>query len=216
MLFRSAPPKPAVKPTAVSMTSLPLRGVAENPKISKKHGSQTKVLSDLADTDSLRLKLLKKLKAKKKKLEKLNQVLGHQGSLGGKSTSKPDSTVLESYAVSSSTSVYNSPTYDEFFADLLSPATTASNLSPDSTGLVEMVTNGQEGGGDMTNGGGAIRGEYQEMAVTPQLGGSFAQQVGEVPMTTTNNNFLEEFISGASLVQTEMDTEALSALDLFF
>ncbi|XP_062309271.1 SUMO-specific isopeptidase USPL1 [Osmerus eperlanus] len=211
-----APPKPAFKPMAVSMTSLPLRGVAENPKISKKHGSQTKLPSDLADTDSLRLKLLKKLKAKKKKLEKLNQVLGHQGNLGGKSTSKPDSTILESYAVSSSTSVYNSPTYDEFFADLLSPATTTSNLSPDSTGLVETVTNGQEGGGDMTNGGGAIGGENHEMAVTPQLCGSFAQQVGEVPMTTTNDNFLEEFISGTSLAQTEMETEALSALDLFF
>lgn len=212
--FSPSPLKPTINPRAVSMTSLPSPRVTELPKISsKKHGGRPpKVPAGLNDTDALRLKLLKKLKAKKKKLEKLNQVLGHQGS-----TANPDTTNLGSpYQVSSSTSVYDSPAYDEFFADLLSPATTVSNLSPDSTGFVEMVTNGQEGSGDMTNRGNSNGGENQEIAVISQLDNSTAQPVVKVPMTPTDDNFLEEFISGTSLQQTEMQTEALSALDLFF
>lgn len=213
VLFQGSSPsplKPTVNPRALSMTSLPSQRVTELPKISsKKHGSRpTKVPPGLQDTEALRLKLLKKLKAKKKKLEKLNQVLGHQGS-----TPQPDTTNLESpYQVSSSTSVYDSPAYDEFFADLLSPATTVSNLSPDSTGFVEMVTNGQEGSGDMTNWGNSNGGANQEIAVIPQLDNSTVK----VPVTHTDDNFLEEFISGTSSQQTEMQTEALSALDLFF
>ncbi|KAL0182902.1 hypothetical protein M9458_022277, partial [Cirrhinus mrigala] len=77
----------------------------------------------ISTTEALRLKLLKKLKAKKKKLAKLNQLLGS----AGESAPKPDSTAL-------STSAYDSPAYDQFFAELF-------NLSPDSTGLLEMLNN---------------------------------------------------------------------------
>ncbi|CDQ78894.1 unnamed protein product [Oncorhynchus mykiss] len=98
-------------------------------------------------------------------------MLGYQGGAGGlgEVTCTPDITDRSpSHTVSSSTSVYDSPAYDQFFADLLSPATTASNLSPDSTGLLEMLTtNGQEGGGDLACGGNGISGASQ--VVTPVI-----------------------------------------------
>uniref|UniRef100_A0A8C8FVT1 Ubiquitin specific peptidase like 1 n=1 Tax=Oncorhynchus tshawytscha TaxID=74940 RepID=A0A8C8FVT1_ONCTS len=120
-----------------------------------------KVPAGLSETEALRYKLLKKLKAKKKKLEKLNQKLGFQAAAVGQEVTRgPDCADLRSPStVSSSTSAYDSPAYDEFFADLLSPATTASNLSPDSTGFLDMLTtNGQEGGGNLACGGNAIGG----------------------------------------------------------
>ncbi|XP_041707373.2 SUMO-specific isopeptidase USPL1 isoform X1 [Coregonus clupeaformis] len=207
------------------MTSLPPSpGVTELPKISssRKHspgGQGSKVPAGLSETEALRYKLLKKLKAKKKKLEKLNQMLGYPG---GGVTCRPDMADRNpSYTVSSSTSVYDSPAYDEFFADLLSPATTASNLSPDSTGFLEMLTtNGQEGGGDLACGGNGIGGASQVVTpVTLQPASHYVvvpQPDLAGPITTSGENFLEEFISGSANQQTEMETETLSALDMFF
>ncbi|XP_029626131.1 SUMO-specific isopeptidase USPL1 isoform X2 [Salmo trutta] len=200
----------------------PSPGVTEIPKISssRKHSPGGQV----SETDALRYKLLKKLKAKKKKLEKLNQMLGYQGGAGGRGevTCTPDITDRSpSHTVSSSTSVYDSPAYDQFFADLLSPATTASNLSPDSTGFLEMLTtNGQEGVGDLACGGDGISGASQ--VVTPVILHPanhvvvVPQPVLAEPITTSGENFLEEFISGSANQQTEMETDTLSALDLFF
>ncbi|XP_042167069.1 SUMO-specific isopeptidase USPL1 isoform X1 [Oncorhynchus tshawytscha] len=229
--IQSQPPalvsrKPLINHTTSAVpivTSLPPSpGVTEIPKISssRKHSPGGQV----SETDALRYKLLKKLKAKKKKLEKLNQMLGNQGGAGGRGevTCTPDITDRSpSHTVSSSTSVYDSPAYDQFFADLLSPVTTASNLSPDSTGLLEMLTtNGQEGGGDLACGGNGISGASQ--VVTPVIlhpanHGVVVPQPGLAePITTSGENFLEEFISGSANQQTEMETDTLSALDLFF
>ncbi|KAM9437627.1 SUMO-specific isopeptidase USPL1 isoform 1-T1 [Salvelinus alpinus] len=218
--------KPLINHTTSAVpivTSLPPSpGVTELPKISssRKHSPGGQV----SETDALRYKLLKKLKAKKKKLEKLNQMLGYQGGAGGRGevTCTPDITDRSpSHTVSSSTSVYDSPAYDQFFADLLSPATTASNLSPDSTGFLEMLTtNGQEGGGDLACGRNGISGASK--VVTPVIlptanHGVVVPQPGLAePITTSGENFLEEFISGSANQQTEMETDTLSALDLFF
>ncbi|XP_064827482.1 SUMO-specific isopeptidase USPL1-like isoform X2 [Oncorhynchus masou masou] len=227
--------KPLINHTTSAVpivTSLPPSpGVTEIPKTSssRKHSPGGQV----SETDALRYKLLKKLKAKKKKLEKLNQMLGYQGGAGGRGevTCTPDITDRSpSHTVSSSTSVYDSPAYDQFFADLLSPATTTSNLSPatttsnlspDSTGLLEMLTtNGQEGGGDLACGGNGISGASQvgtPVILHPANHGVVVPQPGLAePITTSGENFLEEFISGSANQQTEMETDTLSALDLFF
>lgn len=104
-----------------------------------KHGSySSSVPPGLGETEALRYKLMKKLKAKKKKLAKLNQLLGHRDRL------QPDSTALNSPSTVAS-STYDSSGGNDFLSDLLSPATTASHLSPDSTGFLEMLAGGQEG-----------------------------------------------------------------------
>ncbi|XP_071195926.1 SUMO-specific isopeptidase USPL1-like [Salvelinus alpinus] len=208
-------------------TSLPPSpGVTELHKISssRNQGPGGQVWKDpagLSETETLRYKLLKKLKAKKKKLEKLNQMLGYQGAAGGQEvTRRPDCADLRSPStVSSSTSAYDSPAYDEFFADLLSPATTASNLSPDSTGFLDMLTtNGQEAGGNLACGGNAIGGASQVVTpatLQPANHGVVMPLPGlDGPIMTSGDNFLEEFISGSANQQ--METEALSAFDLFF
>ncbi|XP_055738093.1 SUMO-specific isopeptidase USPL1-like [Salvelinus fontinalis] len=209
------------------VTSLPPPpGVTELHKISSSRnqgpgGQVTKDPAGLSETETLRYKLLKKLKAKKKKLEKLNQMLGYQGAAGGQEvTRRPDCADLRSPStVSSSTSAYDSPAYDEFFADLLSPATTASNLSPDSTGFLDMLTtNGQEAGGNLACGGNAIGGASQVVTpatLQPANHGVVMPLPGlDEPIMTSGDNFLEEFISGSANQQ--METEALSAFDLFF
>uniref|UniRef100_A0A8C2ZA34 Ubiquitin specific peptidase like 1 n=1 Tax=Cyclopterus lumpus TaxID=8103 RepID=A0A8C2ZA34_CYCLU len=144
------------------------------------------------DTDALRYKLIKKLKAKKKKLAKLNEMLGLQGG----ASRRPDSTDLGSpNTVTSST--YDGSICADFLSDLLSPATTASNLSPDSTGFLEMLTNGHDGADQVDCG---------------------VNAVGAVTQTNAPNteNFLEEFLSQAvAQAPTEMETEALNALELF-
>ncbi|XP_054907497.1 SUMO-specific isopeptidase USPL1 [Poeciliopsis prolifica] len=93
----------------------------------------SKVSSGLSDTETLRYKLLKKLKAKKKKLAKLNQLLETRGG----AHLRPDSTNLNSPSTVSSSICDGS--------DLLSPATTASSFSPDSTGFLEMLVGEQNG-----------------------------------------------------------------------
>lgn len=138
--------------------------------------------SGVSDTKVLRYKLIKKLKAKKKKLARLNEMLGYQG---------PDSTNINS------PSTVTSSTYDGSLMDLLSPATTASNLSPDSTSFFETIATGQ-GGTQRDNGVGA------------------ASQVNTYKNEPSIENFFDEFISQvASQRPTEMEVEALSALDLF-
>ncbi|KTF90335.1 hypothetical protein cypCar_00014245 [Cyprinus carpio] len=164
----------------------------------KKNPSLSADQQPISTTEALRLKLLKKLQAKKKKLAKLNQLLGS----AGESAPKPDSTALSSpYSVTSSTSVYDSPVYDQFFTELLSPATTASNLSPDSTGLLEMLNNGQN-------------------AETTQQNPSVATVVPEAALTypsVTNDSVLnlDEYIQ-SGMGQTAVDNTDFNGLDIFF
>ncbi|XP_059395900.1 SUMO-specific isopeptidase USPL1-like isoform X2 [Carassius carassius] len=164
----------------------------------KKSPSLSADQQPVSTTEALRLKLLKKLKAKKKKLAKLNHLLGS----AGESAPKPDSTALSSpYSVTSSTSVYDSPAYDQFFAELLSPATTVSNLSPDSTGLLEMLNNGQN-------------------AETTQKTPPVATLVPEAPLTypSSNNDSvlnLDEYTQ-SGMGQTTIDNTDFNGLDIFF
>ncbi|XP_023154294.1 SUMO-specific isopeptidase USPL1 [Amphiprion ocellaris] len=172
----------------MSGTSLAVSQTNGLPDISalKKHGSQsTKVPTGLSSTEALRYKLMKKLKAKKKKLAKLNKLLGEQG---GADLHSPST-------VTSST--YDGSTCDDFLSDLLSPATTASNLSPDSTGFLEMLANGQDGA-DCVVGAGAM------------------SQKNNGTNGVNTENFLDEFLLQAVTQRpTDMETEALSALELF-
>ncbi len=168
------------------------------PKISSKKGSghSSRVPSGLSETDALRYKLMKRLKAKKKQLAKLNEMLGHQGG----ASLRPDSTDLGSpNTVTSST--YDDSICDDFLSDLLSPATTASNLSPDSTGFLEMFANGQDGVNQLDSGVNTA---------------CSASQVNTCMNVPSSDNFLEDFLLQAVAERpTEMETEALNALDLF-
>ncbi|KAK1800316.1 hypothetical protein P4O66_000212 [Electrophorus voltai] len=161
----------------------------------------------LCPTDALRLKLMKKLKAKKKKLARLNQLLGKAE---GVAPPRPDSTDLTSlYSVTSSTSAH-SPAYDRFFAELLSPATTASNLSPDSTGLLEVLTSGQ-GGATAEN----SPGENPE-AATANLSAFVLPEATLDNPSSTNDDFLDELISGSGVQQSTIENPDFNALDMFF
>ncbi|TMS14143.1 SUMO-specific isopeptidase USPL1 [Larimichthys crocea] len=186
--------------TVVSGTSLPMPAAKGLPEISssKKHSSQSsKVPPGLSDTEALRYKLLKKLKAKKKKLAVLNEKLGHQGG----DSLRPDSTDLGSpNTVTSST--YDSSICDDFLSDLLSPATTASNLSPDSSGFLERLANGQEGVDQLDCG-------VSEVGTAPQVNMSMNEPNTE--------SFLDDFfLQAVAQRPTEAETEALSGLELFF
>ncbi|XP_015235592.1 PREDICTED: SUMO-specific isopeptidase USPL1 [Cyprinodon variegatus] len=142
---------------------------------SLKKPSSSKVPLALNSTEALRYKLLKKLKAKKKKLAKLNHLLEN----GGMTHLRPDSTDLGSPSTVTS-STFDGSTCDDILSDLLSPATTASHLSPDSTGFLEMVANGTEGPNQLeclVNGSG----------VTSQAVCHRNQQ--------EDHNFLEDFLS---------------------
>ncbi|XP_030648945.1 SUMO-specific isopeptidase USPL1 [Chanos chanos] len=199
---RVSPQKPPVPTTLPAGTTELLK------KSSKKVQDLTSTHQQpLNDVQALRLKLMKKLKAKKKKLAKLNQILGKEG----EPLPKPDSTELCSpYTVSSTTSACSSPTYDQFFADLLSPATTASNLSPDSTGLLELIASSQSGhvaqGSLPENHVPLDSGPVNPVAPGPHL---------NVP-SSNNEDFLEQFMSGSDFQQTSVESTDLSALDLFF
>ncbi|XP_066506846.1 SUMO-specific isopeptidase USPL1 [Hoplias malabaricus] len=166
----------------------------------------------LSTTDALRQKLMKKLKAKKKKLAKLNQLLGKNDK---ESTPRPDSTNLTSpyspYSVTSSTSVYDSSAYDHFFADLLSTSTISSNLSPDSTVLLEMLTSSQGGETSDSN--------PPEQLV--QDNSNFSASVFSDPCVnndpcSTNEDFLDEFISGSGGQQSTIESGDFNGLDVFF
>lgn len=195
----SAHQKLLTNTTLVSGTSLPApeaKGSSELSSFKKRSSQSSKVPPGLSDTEALRYKLIKKLKAKKKKLAKLNQMLVHQGA----ASLQPDSTDLGSpNTVTSST--YEGSICDDILLDLLSPATTASNLSPDSTGFLEMLASGQ-GGADQV-----------ECGVSTDGAASQANPCMNKPDT---ENFLEDFLSQAVAERpTEMEAEALSALDLF-
>ncbi|XP_022594525.1 SUMO-specific isopeptidase USPL1 [Seriola dumerili] len=190
--------KPLKNTPVVSATLLPTPKAKVLPEISssKKQSSQSKVPPGLSDTETLRYKLIKKLKAKKKKLAKLNEMLGHQGG----ASLRPDSTDLNSpNTVTSST--YGGATCDDFLSDLLSPATTASNLSPDSTGFLEMLTSGQDGVEQLDSGVNAV---------------GAVSQTNACMIGSHTENFLDEFLTQAAAQRpTEMESEALSALEFF-
>ncbi|XP_068187400.1 SUMO-specific isopeptidase USPL1 [Antennarius striatus] len=180
-----------VTTTAMSGTSHPLPKARGLPHVSSSENPFSKVPPGLSQTDVLRYKLMKKLKAKKRKLAKLNEIQERQGGAGA----RQDSTDLSSPATVTS-STYDGTISDDLLSDLLSPATTASNLSPDSTGFLEAFASGQE-------------------ALDP---GIDVSQVN--PCDALNNpnpeNFLEDFLSQAVAQRpTEMETEALNALELF-
>ncbi|CAL8265991.1 unnamed protein product [Merluccius merluccius] len=183
--------------------TLPWQGTAPPAQCGAKSNTplSTALPDDLGNTDTLRCKLLKKLKAKQKKLAKLNRLLGQKGEAAAEA--RPDSTERSSpQAVTSSTT---GSTYDEFLSNLLSPASTASNLSPDSTGLLEMLANGKEVADQLDQG-------LNSTAVTSQVNYS-----PHCSLTSNNEDFLEEFLSGvAAQQQTETETQALHELDLFF
>ncbi|XP_026797732.3 SUMO-specific isopeptidase USPL1 [Pangasianodon hypophthalmus] len=154
-------------------------------------------------TEALRLKLMKRLKAKKKKLAKLNQLLSVEE---GESTPRPDSTDISSpYSVTSSTSAYDSPAFDHFFAELLSPAMSTSHLSPDSTGLLEILTTSSQSA---------------ETTESSSQENSVPASKLPVPLlndpSSTNDNFLDELISGSKEQQSVIENAELNALDIFF
>uniref|UniRef100_A0A3B1KER2 Ubiquitin specific peptidase like 1 n=1 Tax=Astyanax mexicanus TaxID=7994 RepID=A0A3B1KER2_ASTMX len=200
---------PASQPTVpLPQKTLPIQAS----KILKSAGKKTTHLSAsqpaLSTIDALRLKLMKKLKAKKKKLAKLNQLLGRSE---GQSPAIPDSTDLNSpYSVTSSTSVYSSTACDNFFADLLSPATTSSNHSPDSTGLLEMMNNSQCG-------------ETSDISPPEKLAlymSDFSASLHPGPPvndpSSANDNFLDEFISGSEAQQSAIENTDFNTLEMFF
>lgn len=164
---------------------------------SNKHSRQSsKVLPGLSATEALRYKLVKKLKAKKKKLAKLNEMLGHQD----RASSRPDSTDLSSpNTVTSST--YASSVCDDFLSDLLSPATTVSNLSPDSTDFLEILSNKQDG-------------VYQsDCGINCNTAVS---QISTYMNEPTRDDFLDDFLSQVVVQRpTAEEAEALSGLDFF-
>lgn len=160
------------------------RGGLTETLLKKRHTS--KPPPGLSEKEVQRYKQMKKLKAMKKKLAKLNQLLGHQD--------WPDSTNADSPTTVTS-STYEGSISDDLLLDLLSPATTASNLSPDSTGFLEMIANGQEGG------------EQPEARAAPSPQADHANPA---------ENFLEDFLSQAVAQRpSEIEAEMLSALDLF-
>lgn len=182
-------------PTVMSSTSLITPGAKALLKTSlKRHGSHSsEVPVGLGSTEALRYKLLKQLKSRKKQLARINKMLDKHEGL----QLRPDSTDLDSPSTVTS-STYDGATSDDFLSDLLSPATTASNLSPDSTGFFEMFANGPDGAERVVE----AAGRPSEMN-----GGTNRQH---------DENFLDEFLSqAASHTPTDMETEALSALELF-
>lgn len=153
-------------------------------------------------TEALRLKLMKRLKAKKKKLAKLNQLLNTEE---GESTPRPDSTDISSpYSVTSSTSAYDNPAFDDLFAELLSPSMSATVLSPDSTDHLEILTNSQSAG--------ISESSSQENSVPAS---KLPVPLLNVP-SPANENFLEEFISGSREQQSVIENAELNALDIIF
>ncbi|TRY66044.1 hypothetical protein DNTS_025764 [Danionella cerebrum] len=167
-----------------------------NPVCPKKSPEQPPISS----TEALRLKLMKKLNAKKKKLAKLNNLLGN----GVESAPKPDSTAISSpYSVSSSTSTFDNSEYDQFFAELLSPATSVTNHSPDSTGLVEMVGKGLNG---------------ETSVVNPQFPSTEATVIPDATVpygSSANYSPLDEYID-SEMSLNAIDNTDFNSLDIFF
>lgn len=152
-------------------------------------------------TEALRLKLMKRLKAKKKKLAKLNHLLGKEEH---ESTPRPDSTDISSpYTVTSSTSACDSPAFDNFLAEFLSSGMGPSNLSPDSTGHLETLTNSQN----------AVTSDISSQ--TNFLLASKLPVDFQNDCSPNSDNLLDEFMS-ESRDQSVMENAELNALDIFF
>ncbi|KAG5844683.1 hypothetical protein ANANG_G00165080 [Anguilla anguilla] len=140
----SSPPRSPPAPATRARLLKPARGteVPQTTLLRPARDPKTKI-SPLDDARRLRRRLMRKLKKKKQLLAALDSMMGKEAL---DCLQRPDSTAVGSpYAVSSTTSQCSSAGYDELLNDLLSPATTASNLSPDSTGLLEMLVTAQEG-----------------------------------------------------------------------
>lgn len=180
-------PSQPLAPLHYQPTSAPVAaGTTSLLEASLKKRLSSKVPPGLSEKEVQRYKQMKKLKAMKKKLAKLNQLLGNQ--------ERPDSTGVSSPATVTS-STYEGSISEDLLLDLLSPATTASNLSPDSSGYLELLTTGQEGG------------EQPDAGAAPSL---------QPDHTHPTENFLEDFLSQAVAQRpSEMEAEMLSALDLF-
>lgn len=196
------PPPSSLKPHRAT------KGLSQTTIFGPAKNHKTQTSAALSDTSVLRLKLLKKLKKKKKLLAALDCVMGKEAP---DSLQRPDSTEVGSpYTVSSTTSRCSSSGYDEFFNDLLSPATTGSNLSPDSTGLLEMLVTGQDGA-EVAGGNPAVP--------RPGGGGSDwkAPAALETDLDSTKDDFLEELMSGTGL-QPGHTTENVdfNMFDMFF
>ncbi|KAL7846633.1 hypothetical protein SRHO_G00216130 [Serrasalmus rhombeus] len=189
-------------------TAAPVEACEILKPVGKKNMDLSAARPSLSTTDILRLKLMKKLKAKKKKLAKLNQLLAKSE---GEFAPRPDSTDLNSpYSVTSSTTVHNSPGYDNFIAELLSPATTSSNLSPDSTGLLEMLTNSQGGETSDSRPQGSLAEAKEDFS---------AFMLPEPPVndpSSTSDDFLDELITGSGGQQHVIENADFNALDMFF
>ncbi|KAJ8342642.1 hypothetical protein SKAU_G00325700 [Synaphobranchus kaupii] len=198
---------PCLQPLALTSLKPPCRTEGLTPttplRPTKVLKTQTTILDD---TNTLREKLMKKLKKKKKLLAALDNMMGKEAG----NLQRPDSTAIGSpYTVSSTTSLCSNSSYDEFFNDLLSPATTASNLSPDSTGLLEMLVTGQEGvelaGGSPATtqpGGGAM-----DWDVSTQAGND---------LSSAKDDFLDELMSGPGLQPGHSENVDFNMLDMFF
>lgn len=190
--------KSLMNTTVLSGTSLPAReakGLSEISSLKKASSQSSKVPPGVSKTEALRHKLIKKLKAKKKALAKLNQLLGDIGE-----TSRPDSTDLRSpHTVTSST--YDGSACEDFLSDLLSPATTASNLSPDSSGLLDKLASTQD--------------PVDQLDCSINAAGMLSQ-TDTCMAGLSPENFLDEFLSQAIAERpSEIETEALSALEIF-
>lgn len=191
--------KSLMNTTVLSGTSLSVpeaKGLSEISSLKKHRSQSSKIHPGLNETEALRYKLIKKLKAKKKALAKLNKLLGH----AGETCLQPDSTNLNS-PITVTSSTYDGSTCEDFFSDLLSPATTASNLSPDSTSLLEKLAGSQD----------VIDQLDCAVNAADRVSQTDACVVGLDP-----ENFLDEFLSQAVAERpTEIETEALSALGIF-
>ncbi|KAJ8412465.1 hypothetical protein AAFF_G00128010 [Aldrovandia affinis] len=199
---------PNPKPSALNSPKQPSRTV--EPTLIQRGDtttlkSQPSPQPSLTKTSSLRHKLMKKLQKKKEMLTHLNQMLG-KGTADA--LQRPDSTEITSpQIVSSSTSLCSSPGNEQFFTELLSPATTTSNLSPDSTGLLEMLVTGQEAV--------EVAGENPSAVQLGGIGSVVPQSLGN-DLVSTKDDFLEEFVSGTELQPCHTENVDFSMFDIFF
>ncbi|XP_064208814.1 SUMO-specific isopeptidase USPL1 [Anguilla rostrata] len=211
--------QPGQKPPSAGNPALaslkPARGTEAPPQttlLRPARDPKTKI-SPLDDTGALRRKLMRKLKKKKQLLAALDSMMGKEAL---DSLQRPDSTAVGSpYAVSSTTSQCSSAGYDELLNDLLSPATTASNLSPDSTGLLEMLVTAQEGVENPPTAAATAA------AATARPGGGGTADWA-VPAATGNDlasakdDFLDELMSGTGFQTSHAENVDFNMLDMFF
>uniref|UniRef100_W5LVR4 Ubiquitin specific peptidase like 1 n=1 Tax=Lepisosteus oculatus TaxID=7918 RepID=W5LVR4_LEPOC len=242
LLKPPCPPSPCLPLSKANVISSPSSDSAGFPVNAtkpdpRKAVSTTSALKGHDKTDKLRYKLLKKLKAKKQKLASLNSLLklngfgdtsvlpeSHKSTVhldAKKILQRLESTDTESmYTVSSASSLCASPSYDEFFADLLSPSTTDSSVSPDSTDCLERLANGKQVRG-LLDGSTTKQNCYQGSIPLQTQGPNLA--VSESPFAVTQNglcstgeDIFEELMSNSTLQSCEAESTDLSTFDLFF